>query len=41
MKRALLEREKRRYNSPRDITVSKRKLRVSPVEFVLTKLGKA
>ena len=41
VKRALLEREKRGYNSPRDITVSKRKLRVSPVEFVLTKLGKA
>jgi O-6-methylguanine DNA methyltransferase len=41
VKRALLEREKRGYNSPRDITVSKRKLRVSPVEFVLPKLGKA
>jgi len=41
VKRELLEREKRGYNSPREITVGERKLRVSPVEFVLTKLGKA
>jgi O-6-methylguanine DNA methyltransferase len=41
VKRALLEREKRGYNSPREITVGERKLQVSPVEFVLTKLGKA
>ena len=41
VKRAFLEREKRGYNSPREVTVGERKLQVFPVEFVLKKFGEA
>jgi len=41
VKRRFLEREKRGYVSPREISVGERKLRAFPVEFVLNKLGKA
>ena len=41
VKREILNREKRGYNSPRAITVGDRQLRFFPVEFVLRKLGKA
>jgi hypothetical protein len=41
VKLALLEREKRGYNSSREITVGERKLQVFPVEWVLKKLDKA
>ena len=40
VKREILTREKRGYNSSREITVGDGKLQVFPVEFVLRKLGK-
>jgi O-6-methylguanine DNA methyltransferase len=41
VKSEILSREKRGYQSPREILVGDRKLQVFPVEFVLKKLGKA
>ena len=41
VKRELLEREKRGYQMPREISAGERKLRVFPVESVLSKLDQA
>jgi O-6-methylguanine DNA methyltransferase len=41
VKREILTREKRGYNSPREIIVDERKLHVFPVEFVLDKSGES
>jgi O-6-methylguanine DNA methyltransferase len=41
LKLEILTREKRGFQSPREVPVGDRKLQVFPVEFVLRKLGKA